>query len=58
MIAFKLEDNVRQSCKSGRAFRAGFGPKFDKNFGLNSGLRRTFFPWVFINIIKITWQHC
>ena len=31
-----------QSCKSGRAFRVGFGPKVDKNFGLNSGLRRTF----------------
>ena len=24
-----------QSCKSGRAFRVGFGPKVDKNFGLN-----------------------
>ena len=23
--------------KSGRAFRIGFGPKVDKNFGLNSG---------------------
>ena len=22
-----------QSCKSGRAFRVGFGPKVDKNFG-------------------------
>ena len=31
-----------QSCKSGRAFRVGLGPKVDKNFGLNSGLRRTF----------------
>ena len=31
-----------QSFKSGQAFRVGFGPKVDKNFGLNSGLRRTF----------------
>ena len=31
-----------QSCKSGRAFRVGFGLKVDKNFGLNSGLRRTY----------------
>ena len=31
-----------RSCKSGRAFRVGFGPKVDKNFGLNSGLRRAF----------------
>ena len=31
-----------QSCKSGRAFRVGFGPKVDKNFGLNLGLRRIF----------------
>ena len=30
-----------QSCKSGRV-RAGFGPKVDKNFGLNTGLRRPF----------------
>ena len=29
------------SCKSGRAFWVGFRPKVDKNFGLNSGLRRT-----------------
>ena len=28
-----------QSCKSGRLF----GTKVDKNFGLNSGLRRAFF---------------
>ena len=25
---------AEQSCKSGRAFRIGFGPKVDKNFGL------------------------
>ena len=31
-----------QSCESGRAFRIGFGPKVDKNFGLNSGLSRSF----------------
>ena len=36
-----------QSCKSGRAFRVGFGfggfgLKVDKNFGLDSCLRRTF----------------
>ena len=31
-----------KSCKSGRAFRVGFGPKVGKNFGLNSGLRRAF----------------
>ena len=33
-----------QSCKSGLASRAefGFGPKVEKNFGLNSGLRRAF----------------
>ena len=31
-----------QSCKSGRAFRVGFGLKVDKNFGLDLGLRRTF----------------
>ena len=30
------------TCTSGRAFRNGFGPRVDKNFGLNSGLRRTF----------------
>ena len=30
------------SSKSGGAFRVGFGPKVDKNFGLNSGLRRAF----------------
>ena len=30
------------SCKSARAFRVGFGRKVDKNFGLNSGLRRAF----------------
>ena len=30
------------SCKSDRAFRVGFGPKVDKNFGLNSGLSRAF----------------
>ena len=29
-----------QSCKSGRAFRVGFGLNFDKNFGLISGLIR------------------
>ena len=35
--------NLNQSCKSGWArVRAGFRPKLDKNFGLNSGLRRTF----------------
>ena len=34
--------NVNQSCKSGRAFRVGFGPKVHKNVELNSGLRRTF----------------
>ena len=33
---------VIQSCKSGRGFRVGFGPKVDKNFGLNLGLRRAF----------------
>ena len=40
----KLKSNLlfAQSCKSGRAFRVGFGPKVDKNFGLNSGLRRAF----------------
>ena len=31
-----------QSCKLGRAFRVGLGPKVDKNLGLNSGLRRAF----------------
>ena len=31
-----------QSCKSGPAFWVGFGPKVDKNFELNSGLRRAF----------------
>ena len=30
----------QQSCVSARAFR--FGPQVDKNFGLNSGLRRSF----------------
>ena len=48
--ARKLEDNARQSCKSGRTFWAGFGPKVDNNFGLHSGLRRTFFSWVYKNI--------
>ena len=33
---------VYQSCKSGMAFRVGFGPKVDQNFGLNWNLRRTF----------------
>ena len=35
---------IIQNCKSGRAFRVefGFGPKVDKNFGLNSGPRHTF----------------
>ena len=32
-----------QSSKSGRAYRVGFGPKVDQNFGLNSSLKRTFF---------------
>ena len=27
-------DSVHQSCKSGRAFRVGFGPKVDKILGL------------------------
>ena len=31
-----------QSGKSGRAFRVGFGPAVDKNFGLNSALRCAF----------------
>ena len=35
-------DTVLQSCKLGRAFRVGFRPRVDKNFGLYSGLRRTF----------------
>ena len=26
--------SVGRSCKSGRAFRVGFGPKVDKNLGL------------------------
>ena len=33
---------VNQSCKSDRAFWVGFGPKVDKNFGFNLGLRHTF----------------
>ena len=32
----------KKSRKSARAFPVGFGPKVDQNFGLNSGLRRTF----------------
>ena len=41
-IAQRLGAARVRSCKSGRAFRVGFGPKVDKNFGLNSGLRRSF----------------
>ena len=37
-----LYRNLAQSCKSARAFRVGFGPTIDENFGLTSGLRRTF----------------
>ena len=36
------ERGVTQSCKLGGAFRVGFGPKVDKNFELNLGLRPTF----------------
>ena len=39
--AGKLNCFSQRSCTSGRAFRVGFGPKVDKTFGLNSGLRRT-----------------
>ena len=31
-----FSENPVQSCKFGRAFQVGFGPKVDKNFGLNS----------------------
>ena len=34
-----------QSYKSGRGFCVGLGPKVDKSFGLNLGLRRTFCRW-------------
>ena len=33
---------LEQSCKSGRAFWVEFGPKVDRNFGLDLGRRRTF----------------
>ena len=36
------DSSLSQSCKTGRAFRVGFGPKVGKNFGHNSGLKRTF----------------
>ena len=38
----KGQSHLYQNCKSGRAFRVGFGPKVDKSFGLNSDLRLTF----------------
>ena len=38
----QIFSNYKHSCKSGRAFQVGFGPKVDKNFGINSGLRRGF----------------
>ena len=34
--------SLAHSCKSGQAFRVGFGHKVDKSFGLNSDLRGTF----------------
>ena len=37
-----LNISPAQSCKSGRAFRVGFGHKVDKSFGLNSDMRGTF----------------
>ena len=40
--ALTTQPPIKQSCKSGQAFRVGFGSKVNKNFGLNSGLRRTF----------------
>ena len=42
MPSRSILQNVNQTCKSGQAFRIGFGPKVDKNFGLDLGQRRSF----------------
>ena len=42
IVLFYLSTSLLQSCMSGRAFRGGFGPKVDKNFGPYLVLKRAF----------------